>query len=143
MNTIDPQNHNDAGRPVINWRYPRVYTVLIALIAWFVFAAWWFASGGLVDYLLVVVSGFFLVIVGLQFILLHVGHADPGAPVDRQASLRDWKPFFPDWKDNFDTGTGELSGAEAAAQILLPVAAAAIGMTLIVIVFNVVERGGA
>ena len=75
----DQRDHKDAGRPVINWRHPRVDTVLIAIIAWFVLAAWWFASGGLTDYLLVIVSGFIFVVVGLQLILLRVGRADPGA----------------------------------------------------------------
>jgi hypothetical protein len=40
-----------------------------ALVAWFVLAIWSFASGGLVDYLLFIVSAFLFVTVALSLIL--------------------------------------------------------------------------
>jgi hypothetical protein len=40
-----------------------------------------------------------------------------------------------------DTWQGRLTGTEAAMQILLPIAAAAFGMTALGIAFHVVEHG--
>ena len=47
-----------------------------------------------------------------------------------QPPLRDWMH----WR--YDTSTERLSGASAAVQILLPIAAAAIGMTAIGIAYR-------
>ena len=54
---------------------------------------------------------------------------------DNQPSLRDWAA------GDFDTCQGRLSGAQAALQILLPIAVAALGMTAFGIVFLIAERG--
>ena len=54
---------------------------------------------------------------------------------DDQPSLRDWAA------GDFDTCQGQLSGAQAALQILLPIAVAALGMTAFGIVFLIAERG--
>ncbi len=110
--------------------HPRVYTILIAFTAWFALAVWSFAGKGITDYLLFIVSGFIFVAVALPLILSRVGH-DRRAPTrdENAPSLRDWAK----WK--YETLVGKVSGAEAAAQILLPIAAAAVGMTAIGIVF--------
>jgi hypothetical protein len=134
-------------RPLTNRLHPRVYSVFIALTAWFALAVWSFAGAGLVDYLLVIVSGFMFVVVALTVILSQVGHDDPaaarggdsggGGAGGGEPSLRDWA------KLDYDTRTGRLGAPQAAAQILLPVAAAAIGMTVIGILFRVVEHAAA
>ena len=91
---------------------------------WFALAVWGFAGGGLSNYLLVIVSGFIFVVVALQLILSRVGRTKSAARNDdNQPSLRDWTA------GDFDTSQGRLSGAQAALQILLPIAVAALGMT--------------
>ena len=144
MNTRNTRNtkpnqgnvSTDAERPVTGRLHPRVYALLIAVILWFVLSVWSFAGGGVTDYLLFIVSGFIFIAVALPLILSRVGHSNAAAGDDNQPSLRDWATA------DFDTWAGRLSGAQAAAQILLPIAAAAVGMTAFGIVLHIVEHGG-
>jgi cytochrome c len=104
-----------------------VYMLGGALVTWFVLAMWSFAGGGgLVDYLLFIVSAFLFVTVALSLILSRVGRGNTAAP---EPSLREWATW------GYETWTGRLSGMAAAAQILLPLAAAPIGMTAIGIIY--------
>jgi len=141
-----PINQKDDGRnttrPGTSWLHPRVYAVLAGLVLWFVLWIWSFAGVGLTDYLLVIVSGFFLVVVSLTFILSLVGYRDPARDAD-EANAADKPKSFRDWvTSDFDTYQDRLSGAQAATLILLPIAAAAFGMTALGIVFLVIEHGG-
>ena len=132
-------SHNvkqDAQRPVTSVLHSRVYLLLVGFAVWFALAVWGFAGGGLSNYLLVIVSGFIFVVVALQLILSRVGRTKSAARNDdNQPSLRDWAA------GDFDTCQGQLSGAQAALQILLPIAVAALGMTAFGIVFLIAERG--
>ncbi len=135
--------HEDVGektkRPSTSRAHPLVYTVLIGLTAWFVIAIWNFAGAGVTDYLLVIVGGFFFVAVTLPLILFQVGGRRLGGT--ETAEYGDKEPTFRDWaKSDYETSSGRLSGAEAATQILLPIAAAAVGMTLIGIIFRIAEH---
>lgn len=138
--------HGDTGegtkRPSTSRAHPRIYTVLIALTVWFVIAIWAFAGAGVTDYLLVIVSGFFFVAVALPLILFQVGGRRSGGT--ETAAYSGKEPSFRDWiKLDYETWGGRLSGAEAATQILLPIAAAAVGMTLIGIIFRIAEHSAA
>ncbi len=129
MNANDNHPRGNMQQPVTSWLHPRIYVLMIAFTAWFALAIWNFAGSGIVNYLLFVVSGFMFVTVTLTLILSRVGHS--GAPAQRKAlSLRAWARW------DYDTRTGRLSGAQAAAQILLPLAAAAVGMTVIGFIFR-------
>ncbi len=126
-------SHDDAERPFTNRAHPRIYTIVIGLCAWFVLMAWNFATGGLVNYLLIIVSGFIFVATTLTLILFSVGGnknngTTPGDVGD--PPLHEWLGW------DYETRTGRVRGAQAAAQILLPIVAAAVGMTLIGIVFH-------
>lgn len=116
---------------VTNRAHPRIYTILIGLAVWFVFAIWSFAGGGVTDYLLFIVSGFIGLSIVLPLILFHVGRVHGASTADDgQLPLRDWVRW------DYDTSTGRLRGSQAAAEILLPIAAAAVGMTAIGIAFH-------
>lgn len=109
--------------------HPRVYALMIGLAVWLVMSVWIFFSGvGSTDYLLAIVSGFIFIAVALQFILSRQRrrHSEP-------PSLRTWGSW------DFDTWTGKLRGSHAAAEILLPIAAVAFGMTAFGIVLRLVE----
>jgi hypothetical protein len=87
--------------------------------------------------LLVIVSGFIFVVVALQLILSQVGRPrKTSAGDDNGPSLRDWGTW------DFETWQDRLSGAQAALHILLPIAAAAIGMTAFGILFQIARHGG-
>jgi hypothetical protein len=137
MTTIDHGQHGDGNQPqppVTNRAHPRVYAILIGLTLWFIFAVWAFSGAGLVNYLLFVVSGFLCVALGLTLILFRVG-GRRATQVD--ATRRDAQPPLRDWmRWDYDTRTGRLAGSSAAAQILLPIAAAAVGMTAIGIAYH-------
>jgi hypothetical protein len=136
------ENSKDAGRSVTGRLHPRVYAVLIGLALWFVLWIWSFAGADVTDYLLVIVSGFILVVVALTLILLRVGHRGP-ATDDAKAKVDDKPKSFHDWAvSDFDTCEGRLSGLQAATLILLPIGAAPFGMTVFGIAFLIVEHGG-
>jgi len=139
MATIDERyrdRHDKQARPPVTSRaHPGIYAIVIALTVWFIAAAWSFAGGGVTDYLLVVISGFLCVAIGLPLILFRVARARPSqqgrSPQGHeQPPLRDWMR----WR--YDTWTERLSGSAAAVQILLPIAAAAIGMTAMGIIYR-------
>ena len=125
----------DAQRPVTSVLHSRVYLLLVGFALWFALEVSGFAGSGLSNYLLVIVSGFIFVVVALQFILSRVGRTESAARND------DNQPSCAIGRREFDTCQGQLSGAQAALQILLPIAAAALGMTAFGIVFLIAERG--
>ena len=134
MSTDDNRPPSHAPAPATNRMHRRVYTLVIAFAAWFALAVWSFAGSGVTDYLLFVVSCFVFIAVALPLILSRVKRADESSPRDQEPSLRAWAA------GEYETWTGRLSGAAAAAQLLLPIAAAAVGMTLIGIVFLFAEH---
>lgn len=125
----------DSGHRVTRRLHPRVYAVLIGLALWLVLSVWLFAGNGVVDYLLVIVSGFIVIAVALPLILSRVSRID-AMDDDEPQSYHDWSVA------DFETGQGRLSGAQAATQILLPIAAVAIGMTVFGIALHVAEHAG-
>jgi cytochrome c len=128
-NSLSP----DAQRPSTSRLHPYVYMLGGALVAWFVLAMWSFAGGGgLVDYLLFIVSAFLCVIAALSLILSRVGRGGTRAP---EPSLREWATW------GYETWTGRLSGMAAALQILVPLAAAPVGMTAIGIIYLSTRSG--
>jgi hypothetical protein len=124
------------ARPVTRWLHPRVYRLLIALAAWLVLSVWLFAGGGVTDYLLAIVCGFIFIAVALPFVLSRVARGDTDDGSDKLRSYRDWAAA------DFDTWQGRLSGAQAATQILLPIAAVAFGMTIFGIALHIAEHAG-
>jgi len=126
-----------AAHHVTSRLHPRVYVLLIACIVWFVAAVWSFAGAGVIDYLLFIVSGFLFAAVALPLILSRVGRSEATTP------RRSARPTWREWASwDFEICQGRLSGTQAALQILLPMVAAAVGMTAIGIVLHVTELGG-
>ena len=139
-NNNQDQPSGDDERPVTRSLHPIVFVLLIGATAWFALAVWGFAGGGgVTDYLLFIVSGFIFIVVALTIILSRVGHGKGGAGGDVEKPK---PPSFHDWAaSDFDTWQDRLSGAQAAILILLPIAAAAIGMTLFAIEFRFAAHG--
>jgi hypothetical protein len=133
------QNHRNqieyGARPVTRRLHPRVYGLVIALTMWFVLSVWLFAGGGVTDYLLFIVSAFIFVAVALPLVLSRVARIDD-ADDDAAGSYRKWAAA------DFDTWQGRLSGLQATVQILLPIAAVAIGMTILGVALHVAEHEG-
>jgi hypothetical protein len=136
MDQIHSNQAEDSRHRVTRRLHPRVYALMIGLAFWLVLSVWLFAGGGVVDYLLVIVSGFIAIAVALPLILSRVGHIDDAKEDDALQSFRDWSTA------DFDTWQGRLSGAQAATQILLPIAAVAIGMTVFGVALHLAEHAG-
>jgi len=110
---------------------PLIYLALVGLVAWMVLAAWGFAGPGYADFALAVVTGFFVIIIAIPAILWRVGRVNrPAEPSQRKLRFSDWAA------GQFETWQDRVKGANAAAEIILPIAAAAVGMTAFAIVFH-------
>jgi hypothetical protein len=128
---------DDQALPAGSSLHPRVYTIVIGLTAWFVLAVWLFAGGGLSDYILFVVSGFIFVCMTLTLILASVTTVEKLPTGEPPQCERPVQQSFHDWaRSTFGTWGGSLSGKQAMVQVLLPFAAAAVGMTAIGIIFH-------
>lgn len=130
-------SHNES-RPRPTWRHlhPFVYLAIVGCLFWFVLAAWeFFDRGAYVGLLLAVVTGFFLMAVAIPSALwqtwrshqkIHVGFGG-------HVSWRRWL------RGEFDTLGGRRTAVGATMEILLPLAAVAVGMTAIGLVFRLTE----
>ena len=137
----DISRNTDAAPPITSRLHRRVFGLLIGLAAWFALAVWGFAGVGETDYLLVIVSGFIFVVMALVLILSRVGRTHRPTNDDSAKAGNKALSFY-DWAtSDFDTWQGRLSGMQAAIMILLPIAAAAIGMTAFAVAFHFAENG--
>ena len=112
--------------------HPAIYGIIAALALLFVLGAWGFFAPNDTYYLLEIVTGFVFIAVFLPFQLYRVrrhGHD----PRDTSLSHRS----FWNWLDaELDVWQGRIKGRDAAAGILLPVAAVAVGMICFAIIIN-------
>jgi Na+/glutamate symporter len=112
--------------------HPKIYAAAIGLTIWFVLSVWvLFSRGTYVGLSDSVITLFFAVLVGVPVMLwLSWRHnTDPQDQNGEAAPFRQWAA------NSFETSTGGISGREASIQILLPIAAVAIGITIFGLVF--------
>jgi hypothetical protein len=105
---------------------------MIGLTIWLVLSVWvLFSRGAYEGVTLSVITLFFVVLVGIPVVLWLTWrrNTDPNELHDNVAPYREWS------SGSFETWTGGISGREASIQILLPIAAVAIGMTIFGLVF--------
>jgi hypothetical protein len=133
--------------PVTDRLHPRIYAIMAGLALWFVFSAWWFFGGaGYIELALAVVTGVFVMALGIPFTLWQAGvkarktdAAKTGAAPEATEVLRE---SLGTWiEGRFDTWTGQQTSATAAVEILLPVAAVALGFMAMGIVFHLAATG--
>jgi hypothetical protein len=124
MRDENTSRRNTTDKPVFNGLHPRVYLAMAVLALWFVIAGWiGFGGGGYADYLLVVVTGFFSIVVLLPLIAGHEWHR-----------FHTWMPThaddFDEWlSSEFQVDQTHMSAKTAMILILLPLMAAALSMT--------------
>src|SRR5262249_26202934 len=86
----------------------------------------------------VVVTGLFIIAIAIPALLWLTWRRNAdGARDDSHPSFRDWAV------GEFDTLTGPVKGANATAEVLLPIAAVAVGMTVLGLVFHIIASGAA
>ena len=108
----------------------QVYWLIIALAIWLVVSAWGFIGGGYDKLVLVIVSLFIAVAVGLPLVLGMIAYRHRRALGGNwdEASLGDWA------HSQFNAHSGLTRGSTAIIEVLLPICAVAFGMTLFAIV---------
>ena len=111
--------------------HPLVYAAMVGLTLWLVLSIWLlFGSGAYIGLILAMITVFFVIIVGIPTLIwLSWRHNAEAGTHDHAESYREWA-MHP-----FSTWTETLSGSAAAAQILLPLAAVAFGMTIFGLVY--------
>ncbi len=103
---------------------PGLYLAIAALALWFIFAAWSFGGGAHTDYLLVVASGLISITVLIPLGLWRIWRNHTGDNHSHSGSFREWAASeFQIWQDH-------VRGRNAAIEILLPIAAVAIGLSI-------------
>jgi fatty acid desaturase len=120
--------------PVFNGLHPAIYKALAALALWFVIAAWIFfgAKGYYAAFSAAVVTGFFVIAAAIPYVIWRTwrAHAQPEEPDLSHTSFSDW------WRGQVETRQGRVEGWDAAIEVLMPLGTAAIGMTLIGLIFR-------
>jgi len=113
--------------------HPLVYIAMVGLALWFAVSAWGFATDGYADYLLAVVSGFIFIAVALPYVLSRVWRKSRRRDTEGQE-----RKLFSEWASGqFATWQDRVRGTNAAVEVLLPIAAAAFGMTAFGIMLHV------
>lgn len=119
-------------QPIHDELHPLVYRAMVGLTIWLVLSVWLlFSRGPDVELNLLVITVFFLIAMAIPLLiaLTWSRNATPDEVGTETKRFREWKTC------EFTTWTGRVSGTEAAMQILLPIAAVAIGMTIFGLVF--------
>jgi hypothetical protein len=133
--------HSNANqdRPISDSLHPLVNIAIISLVLMFVAAVWmFFDSGPYEAWLDVVVTGLFVIAIAIPTLLWLTWRRNAdSARDDSQLSFRDWAA------GDFNTLTGPVKGADATAEVLLPIAAVAVGMTVLGLVFHIIASGAA
>lgn len=114
--------------------HPALYIVLVGLALWFVASAWTFAGDEDTAYLLVVVTGLFLVAILISVAAWRIWHNHPheggwtGEPFKFWAAseLRIWQ--------------GRVKAGNAMIEILLPIAAVAFGFLILALINHYTPR---
>jgi hypothetical protein len=128
--------------------HPAIYKALAGLALWLVIAAWVFfgTQGYYASFAVAVVTGFFLVAAAIPYVLWRVWrNASPEGQAERTAERTrpgGAKPTFPEWwHGQIETWQSTVEGWDAAVEVLMPLGVAALGMTLIGLVFRLTAGG--
>ena len=132
------ENRQQASERVVRDLHPAIYMALVGLTLWLGLAIWGFGYDGQTDYLLAIVSGFLFIAVAIPSTLALMVHRQKNSDERKssgEASFKEWMT------GNFDTWQDRVKGHNAAVEVLLPMAAIAIGMTAFAIVLHFTAVG--
>jgi amino acid transporter len=124
-------------QPVSERLHPRVYQGMVALVTFYVLSVWLLFHDGSHNALVyTVVTGLFVVAIAIPLALWGTWYrnCDADEPLP-SGGFRDWACR------EFDTCTGRARGSHAAVEALLPIAAVAVGMAVLGLLFFLTEQG--
>src|SRR5262245_3785878 len=132
------ENNPNQHSPTSDSLHPVVNMAIISLVLMFVAAVWmFFDSDPYGAWLDVVVTGLFVIAIAIPTICWLTWRRNADDVRGGSLSFRDWVAA------EFDTSTGPVKGANATAEVLLPIAAVAVGMTVLGLVFHITASGAA
>lgn len=100
-----------------------IYLAIIGLCLWLILSFWAFLGRGYSGLVLTAASLFIAVAVAIQILLWRISRWTPDGP----SKPTRW-PRFAEWLEHdFEERSGRQRGADAAVEVLLPIAAVAIG----------------
>jgi hypothetical protein len=122
-----------------SWAVPHAgfYQAMVLLVMAFVLAAWGFsADPGYIRLALGVVTGSGVMAVALSSVMAQIWRHGRN---DRQSAKAKTPASFYEWaRGQFGSSEGDVSAQVAAVEILLPIAAAVVGLTAFAIVWGLV-----
>jgi hypothetical protein len=122
---------NPSSETVSSGLHPMIYCVIVGFCVWLIFSIWGFLGAGYSGLVLSVASLFIGVVVALSLVLWHISRRRQGAAGRAEKSpLADWLSH------DFAASSGNLPGSQAAIEVLLPIAAVAIGMSTFSVVLH-------
>jgi Na+/proline symporter len=109
----------------------QIYRVIVGLAGWLVLSVWGFIGTGYSALALSVVSLFVAIAVGLPLVLALIArrHRPRGNHAEAD-TLAEWLGR------EFEAHTGRVKGTAAVIQVLLPLAAVAVGMSIFAVVHH-------
>jgi hypothetical protein len=120
--------------------HPAVHRVGAALLIWFVAAAWLlFGGSGYIDLALVMISVLVFMVIAIPMALWRAKARS--LDVSNKDTAREARPLGAWLRGDVATHSGREKGLAAAAEILLPIAAVALGITALGIVFDLIRDG--
>ena len=124
--------------------HPLIYMIIAGLALWFVLSAWVFFGGaGYIELALAVVSVLLFMAFAIPFTLWRAGVKAQKTDPPPEAG-EEFPETFVTWIEGaFETWTGQQTSASAAVEILLPIAAVALGLMALGIVFELAATGKA
>lgn len=132
-------------RDTASSQLPRLHMAAVALLIWFVTAAWLlFGGSGYIDLALAMISVLVFMVVALPMALWRtkVRSERSGSAVSNENRAAGEKQRLGVWlRGELITHSGWERSSAAAAEMLLPIAAPAIGITALGIVFDLVRAG--
>lgn len=130
-------------RNASNELHPVVYRAAAALLVWFVAAAWLLFGGpGYIDLALAMISVLVFAVIAVLAALRRTGNrsrrmnGDSAVSNDADGGVEGFVSWL---QGEFSTWTDRRKGSSAAVEILLPIAAVAIGITTLGIVLELVR----
>lgn len=122
---------------VSNRPHPVIYKAMAGLVLWFTASAWlFFGSAPHMGLILAIVATLFIMAIGIPFMLWRVGERARSS--ETRSADQPAEPFAAWIASEFATWTGHQGSVTAAIEILLPIAAVAIGITALGVVFELV-----
>jgi len=122
--------------------HPLIHLAAAGLLIWFVVAAWLlFGGSGYIDLALTIISVLVFMAIAIPLALLRASIRAPRSDDGSNGAAKTSESLGTWLQGQFATWTDQEKGSTAAAEILLPLAAVAFGITALGIVLELTRAG--